>query len=102
MSHDAVAEHHRWISEVQDPAKAASAGEIRVDVDGWDATYEVAPIPGGWAWRAQAITTTGRVSGSGAPWHTARTREEAHEAALDWIADTTGQPIQIDLFDATA
>lgn len=103
MSVEDVAEHHRWVSEVRDPAKAASPGEVRVDITGWDATYEVAPVPGGWAWSARAM---GSASGSAAPWRRVDTASDAREAALAYIERAVGRPIarpmQPDLFGGAA
>lgn len=88
-----------WCREVRDPANAASPGEIRVDITGWDVTYEVAPISGGWAWAAWVI---GPVSGSAAPWRRVDTEGDARDAAIAFIQRVTGQPVQADLFGGAA
>ena len=80
MTHDSF---ERWCREVRDPASAAAPRRTTLKAEGWAATYLLAPIPGGWAYRAEYSQANG--AGGGAPWTAAPTQELAKSAALDLL-----------------
>lgn len=74
------AEFERWQREVRDPAEAnAEPREVRTRA-GETATWQLAPIPGGWAYRYSVWKADG--TGGSCSWQPAPTREEALERAL--------------------
>lgn len=74
-------DHERWVAEVRDPAEANAEPVVRLRAGREEATYRLAPIPGGWAWRADAGKADG--SGGGTPWTgPVPTKADAREAAL--------------------
>lgn len=75
-------DHDRWIDEVRDPATASRRKTDEGVRDGQRcARWELAPIPGGWAWRAHA--ETGGLSYSGTPWTgPVPTESEARASAI--------------------
>ena len=89
----------RWCRDVRDPAKAATTGLISVTIPDWQASYEIAPIPNGWAWRYEVRNT---ISGVWETWRPIDTEGEAREAALNGIERHTKQTIARDLFGGAA
>ena len=73
-------EFERWKNEVHDPAEAAAEPREYRTRAGETATWQLAPIPGGWAFRYSAWKADG--TGGSASWHFAATRVEALERAL--------------------
>lgn len=93
--------HKKWEQGVRDPA-VANATHIRLDAGGQWTTlgYSIAPIPSGWAWRAECLSRDG--AGNWHPWTPVATEAEAHDQALAHLAQRTGQPLQGDLLGGTA
>lgn len=66
MSAEDVKRFQRWVAEVRDPATANADPEEVIRAGKVTGTYRVAPIPGGWAWQADAWRHDG--TGGGTPW----------------------------------
>lgn len=74
------AEFERWQREVCAPADAAAEPREFRTRAGETATWQLAPIPSGWASRYSAWKADG--TGGAAPWRAFPTREEAQASAL--------------------
>lgn len=73
-------EFERWQRDVCAPAEAAAEPREVRTISGEKASWQVAPIPSGWAFRYSAWKADG--SGGSSSWQPAATREEALERAL--------------------
>ncbi|MDN5726077.1 MAG: hypothetical protein L0G99_09140 [Propionibacteriales bacterium] len=81
MSVEEVAQHKRWIEEVRDPATANAEPEEVIRAGKFTGTFLIAPIPGGWAYQADAHAYDG--TGGGIPWSgPLSSRDAAIDAAL--------------------
>lgn len=74
----------RWEDEVRDPATQAAEPAVRFRAAKTTASYELAPIPSGWAWRAEYALPGGSCGGS--PWRGPyATRQEAIADACRYL-----------------
>ena len=94
----------RWLDEVRDPAKETGVEPITLHAPEWaDLRYQVARIPSGWAWRAEATPVSlERHAGVYWPWTAVDTEDEAHARALEMLSTHTGTPLQPGLFGGAA
>lgn len=86
-------DHAAWVEHVRDPATASPGREHwETRADGAHASYQLAPIPHGWAWCANIEKPDG--SYSGLPWRgPCDSREAAKEAAVAWLLRRAGEPL---------
>lgn len=81
----------RWLTEVRDAAECASLPVTYIRVGQSYASYQLAPIPDGWASRTRCELRENGGSYSGTPWAGPyQTREAAADAALALLEHAAG------------